>query len=42
MKIVDFKILEKTSKKGNKYLALFAITSEQKEIFVCFVNEKEL
>lgn len=38
MKIVDFQVLEKTSKKGNKYLALFAITSEGKEIFVTFVK----
>ena len=42
LKIVDFKILEKTSKKGNSYLALYAITSEEKEIFICFVNRKEL
>lgn len=38
MKIVDFQILEKTSKKGNVYTGLFAITSEGKEIFVCFVR----
>lgn len=38
MKIVDFKVLDKVSKNGNKYTALFAITENGKEIFVCFVK----
>lgn len=38
MKIVDFRILEKTSKKGNTYKGLFAILEDNTEIFVCFVK----
>ena len=38
MKIVDFKVLEKTSKKGKKYKGLYAICEDGKEIFVCFVH----
>lgn len=38
MKIVDFRILEKTSKKGNTYKGIFAILEDNTEIFVCFVK----
>lgn len=38
MKVVNFKILEKTSKKGNVFKALYAILENGQEIFVCFVN----
>lgn len=38
MKIVDFRILEKTSKKGNIYKGIFAILEDNTEIFVCFVK----
>lgn len=38
MKIVDFKVIEKQSKKGKKYTALYAICENGKEIFICFVH----
>lgn len=38
MKVIDLKVLEKVSKKGNNYKALFAILEDNTEIFICFVN----
>ena len=38
MKIKDIVVLEKTSKKGNTYKALFAITDTNEEIFITFVK----
>lgn len=38
MKVIDLKVLEKTSKKGNKYKAIFAILEDNTEVFVCYVK----
>lgn len=38
MKVTDLKVLEKTSKKGNKYKGLFAILEDGQEIFIAFVR----
>lgn len=38
MKVVDLVVKEKTSKKGKKYKAIFAILEDGKEIFVAFVR----
>lgn len=37
MKVVDIKIIEKTSKQGNKYLALYAVLENGKELLIRFV-----
>ena len=38
MKVIDLKVLEKTSKKGNKYKAIFVILEDNSEVFICFVK----
>lgn len=38
MKVKDIVVLEKTSKKGNTYNALFAILDNGKEVFIAFVR----
>lgn len=38
MKVIDLKVLEKISKKGNKYKAIFAILDDNTEIFICYVK----
>lgn len=38
MKVIDLKVLEKTSKKGNKYKAIFAILEDNSEVFICYVK----
>lgn len=38
MKVIDLKVLEKVSKKGNKFKALYAILEDNTEIFICFVK----
>lgn len=38
MKVVDIKVLEKTSKQGNNYKALYAILEDGQEIFITFVR----
>lgn len=38
MKVTDLKVLEKTSKKGNTYKALYAILENGQEIFIAFVR----
>ena len=38
MKVIKLEVIEKTSKKGNNYKGLYAITEEGKEIFICFVK----
>lgn len=38
MTIVKFAILEKTSKNGNKYKAIFGYDENGKEYFICFVH----
>lgn len=38
MKVIDLKVLEKVSKKGNLYKAIFAILEDNTEIFICFVK----
>lgn len=38
MKVIDLKVLEKTSKKGNKYKAIYAILENGSEVFICFVK----
>lgn len=38
MKVIDLRVLEKTSKKGNKYKAIFAILEDNSEIFICYVK----
>lgn len=38
MKVTDLKVLEKTSKKGNIYKALYAILENGQEIFIAFVR----
>lgn len=38
MKIIDLRVLEKTSKKGKKYKAIFAILEDNSEVFICFVK----
>lgn len=38
MKVVDLKVLEKISKRGNKYKAVFAILEDGQEIFITFVR----
>lgn len=38
MKVKDIVVLDKTSKKGNKYQGLFAILENGKEIFIAFVR----
>lgn len=38
MKVLDLKVLEKTSKRGNVYKGLFAILENGQEIFITFVK----
>lgn len=38
MKVIDLRVLEKTSKKGNKYKAIFAILEDSTEVFICYVK----
>ena len=38
MKVIDLKVLEKVSKKGNSFKALYAILENNTEIFICFVK----
>lgn len=38
MKVIDFQVLEKTSKKDNTYKALYAILEDGQEIFIAFVR----
>lgn len=38
MKVIDLKILEKISKKGNKYKGIFAILEDNTEVFICYVK----
>lgn len=38
MKVIDLRLLEKTSKKGNKYKGIFAILEDNTEVFICFVK----
>lgn len=38
MKVIDLKVLEKTSKKGNNYKAIYAILEDGSEVFICFVK----
>ena len=40
-KIVNFVIKEQQSKKGNVYKAMYAVTEDGHEIFVCYVNLKK-
>lgn len=37
-KVVDFKIIEKTSKKGHSYKALYCVLDDGREIFITYVN----
>ena len=38
MEVFKLEVLEKTSKKGNKYKGLYAILENGQEIFICFVK----
>lgn len=38
MKVIDLRVLEKTSKRGNKYKAIFAILEDNSEVFICYVK----
>lgn len=38
MKIKNLVVLEKTSKKGKPYKAIFAILDDDKEVFIAFVR----
>lgn len=38
MKVIDLKVLEKVSKKGNSFKALYAILENNTQIFICFVK----
>lgn len=38
MKVIDLRVLEKTSKKGNKYKGIYAILEDNTEVFICFVK----
>lgn len=38
MEVIKLEVLEKTSKKGNNYKALYAILEDGQEIFICFVK----
>lgn len=38
MKVIDLRVLEKTSKKGKTYKGLFAILEDKTEIFLAFVR----
>lgn len=38
MKVIDLRVLEKVSKKGNTFKALYAILEDNTEIFICFVK----
>lgn len=39
MKVKNLVVLEKTSKKGNTYKALYAILEDNQEIFIAFVRQ---
>ena len=39
MKVIKLEVIEKTSKKGNNYKGLYAITENGQEIFICFVKQ---
>lgn len=38
MQVKNLRVLEKVSKKGNTYRALYAILEDNSEIFICFVK----
>lgn len=40
MKVKNLVIQDRVSKKGNKYKCLVAITEDNQEIFICYVNIK--